>query len=290
MGIALRSPYRGGLPWIKGNLHAHTTNSDGPFSPQDTIDAYAARGYGFLMLSDHDQITDASGLVSRGMVLIPGSEITAEGPHLLHVNAQRVVAPVADRQSVIDAIQSSGGFAIACHPNWEAGFNHCPQERLESWRGYTGIEVYNGVIDWLPGSPLASDRWDRLLAQGRRVWGYANDDCHIPDDIGVAWNMVQAAPGNAGDILAALFEGRFYASTGVTIDRIDVNGRTVQVVTENAQRIIAFTDYARRLSFADGPELSYTVPDDVAGSYIRIECWGQGQQMAWAQPIFIERG
>ena len=30
--------------WMKGNLHSHTTNSDGRVSPQERLDGYVARG------------------------------------------------------------------------------------------------------------------------------------------------------------------------------------------------------------------------------------------------------
>ncbi len=290
MGVVIRNPYRNDGPvWIKGNLHTHTTNSDGPHNPQDTVNAYAAQGYGFLMVSDHDQVTDISGLDPRGMVLIPGNEVSAGGPHLLHVNARRRLGPDADRQALIDAMNADGGFAVVCHPNWEASFNHCPQECLETWSGYAGLEIYNGVISWLPGTPLATDRWDRLLGQGRRIWGYANDDCHRAGDIAVAWNMVQAEPGNAAGIVHALGEGRFYASTGVIIERIHVRDRTIHIETANAQCIIAYSDYASRESFAQSQCMTFTVPEDIPKHYIRIECWGAGQDMAWTQPFFLER-
>jgi len=34
--------------WLKGNLHTHTTNSDGRLTPEQRLAAYEARGYDFL--------------------------------------------------------------------------------------------------------------------------------------------------------------------------------------------------------------------------------------------------
>ena len=42
-----------GYAWLKGNLHSHTTCSDGRLSPQQRADAYAAHGYDFLAITDH---------------------------------------------------------------------------------------------------------------------------------------------------------------------------------------------------------------------------------------------
>ena len=290
MVIHIRTPYRNEpLHWLKGNLHTHTGCSDGPRTPQGMIDEYAVRGFDFLMISDHDRLTDVSDLDARGMTLIPGNEISANGPHLLHVGARTQLQPDADRQSVIDVIAAEEGLAILCHPNWESHFNHCPQEDLQRWTGYTGIEIYNGVITWLEGSPMATDRWDRLLGAGRKVWGFANDDCHRIMDIGVAWNVVQSGERDAASIVNALREGRFYASTGVTIDRIRAFGDTIAVQTQNAQRIIAYSDYGRRRALVDARAMTFTIPDDAEYTYIRFECWGRPQEFAWTQPFFIER-
>jgi len=42
------------MPWLRGNLHAHTTFSDGVRSPAALLDEYESRGYDFLAITDHD--------------------------------------------------------------------------------------------------------------------------------------------------------------------------------------------------------------------------------------------
>lgn len=273
--------------WLKGNLHAHTTNSDGVRSPQETIRTYKELGYDFLMLSDHDAVTNPNELDTLGLTLIPGSEITADGPHMLHVNSYQKVAPDPDRQAVLDIIQANGGFAILSHPNWEEHFNHCPQPLLEQWNGYAGIEIYNGVVRFLPGNPNATDRWDRLLAAGRRLWGYAHDDCHWEVNYGIAWNVVQTPSRSREDIVHALRNGRFYASTGVVIRSIRKNKNEITLETENAQRIAVIADYGRRVDQYDGDSFTYRVPENTPYRYFRFECWGEGDAQAWTQPFFV---
>ena len=39
---------------LRGNLHAHTTFSDGVRSPQALIEEYESRGYDFLAITDHE--------------------------------------------------------------------------------------------------------------------------------------------------------------------------------------------------------------------------------------------
>ena len=78
MGLRILNPYDGaGRRWLRGNLHVHTTQSDGSHRPQETVDAFAAHGYDFLMLSDHDRLTDPAQFDDRGMMLIPGNDHAA---------------------------------------------------------------------------------------------------------------------------------------------------------------------------------------------------------------------
>ncbi len=290
MAIKIESPYlSSSAQWLRGNLHTHTTMSDGPFDPQMTIDLYAAHGYGFLMFSDHDKLVDPTAFDSRGMVMVPGEEVTQYGPHILHVGASVHIPPDRDRQGILDQITASGGFAVMAHPNWEEHFHHCSQDKLEAFLGYAGIEIYNGVCRWAEGNPLATDRWDLLLGKGRRVWGFAHDDCHLPTDPGIAWNVVQVTERTPAGVVDALRNGRFYASTGVWIENISLFGSTIRVETRNADRIVAVHDFGRRAATADSPTMVFTVPEREKMSYIRFECYGRGENMAWTQPFFISR-
>lgn len=289
----LSHPYANlaGGQWVKGNLHTHTTRSDGARPPQAVIDDYAARGYGYLMISDHDMLTAAADFAAwdaRGMTLIPGNEITAAGPHILHVGADRRIEPVADRQRVIDAVVASGsGFTIVNHPNWCHDFNHCPIESMVAWQGYLGMEVFNGTIGRLQGSPYATNKWDILLSQGRHLWGFANDDSHKPAlDVGLGWNVAYLRDRTPAAILAALAAGRFYPSTGVEITAIQVEGLHIHLATTNAQRIVALGKGGQRYAQVDATSIDFDVPPE-ASHYIRFECWGSGEQFAWTQPFYL---
>ncbi|MCW8133420.1 MAG: CehA/McbA family metallohydrolase [Planctomycetota bacterium] len=290
MPLTLENPYaEPGTPFLKGNLHTHTTNSDGSRPPQEVIDDYAARGYDFLMISDHDKLIDPEPFKSHGMAMIPGNEISAKGPHLLHIDAHTHIPPDEDRQKILHQIAKDKAFAVINHPNWQEHFNHCAQEKLESWEGYLGIEIYNGVIRRLLGSPLATDRWDRLLAKGRRVWGFANDDSHRPEDVELAWNMVQAKKKTPKSVVEAMVAGAFYGSTGVEIETIACYGRTIHVATTNAQRIVVHSTSGKRETHVDAKEITFHVPEEAKYSYVRVECWGPGDAMAWTQPFFLKR-
>src|SRR3989442_13147225 len=48
------------MPWLRGNLHAHTTFSDGVKEPAQLIAEYEALGYDFLAITDHENWIDDS--------------------------------------------------------------------------------------------------------------------------------------------------------------------------------------------------------------------------------------
>jgi hypothetical protein len=49
------------MPLLRGNLHAHTTFSDGVRSPAALIEEYEARGYDFLAITDHEDHDNLDG-------------------------------------------------------------------------------------------------------------------------------------------------------------------------------------------------------------------------------------
>ena len=60
--------------WFKGNLHTHTTNSDGDTPPEHVAEWYLENGYDWLCLTDHNHLTvlnDADGDVRSGRCWCP---------------------------------------------------------------------------------------------------------------------------------------------------------------------------------------------------------------------------
>ena len=69
------------MPWFRGNLHTHTTNSDGDSAARRGRGLVPHAGYDFLALTDHDLLTlprDHAGAASP-MLLVHGEEIHRRG-------------------------------------------------------------------------------------------------------------------------------------------------------------------------------------------------------------------
>jgi hypothetical protein len=275
--------------WLRGNLHTHTTNTDGQNKPQSVIDKYARLGHDFLAISDHDIYTAGKQYRTwnnKGMIMMPGNEISASGPHILHVAPDRFVEPLMPRQEVINRIDKGAGLAVIAHPNWLGEFDGTKITQMQEWVGYHGLEIYNGLINRLQGSPYCTNKWDLMLSQGRRLWGFANDDSHNDDDIGNGWNVVCVRERSVSAIREALKAGRFYASSGVEISRIAVRGSRVTIETENARRIVGVSAFGRRVALVDDSAIALDMQEQ--WQYVRFECWGDGEQFAWTQPFWAK--
>jgi PHP domain len=81
---------------LKGNLHAHTTFSDGVRTPAQLVAAYEKRGYDFLAITDHDHYLNdeywrALRVLKSRMVLFHGMEIDyrALSQHVGQVHGDR---------------------------------------------------------------------------------------------------------------------------------------------------------------------------------------------------------
>ena len=284
----LENPYDSDGSWYKGNLHTHTTFSDGKLSLPEVIATYQRLGYDFLAISDHDFLTNLAPFrSSTKMELIPAAE-GGGGPHILCLSIKEAIMPNSiSRQEMIDRVNSQGGLAILNHPNWGMDFNHWDQPVLQSLNGYEGIEIYNGVVERLEGSSLATDRWDRLLSKGITTWGYATDDFHRPEDIGRGWVVVKARGKTLNSLIEALRMGRFYASTGVETLNVRSSDTVIFVEASNAQRIKFIGLWGRELKLIDGNKGEYKVKGDE--SYVRAECYGMGGHVAWTQPIWVRQ-
>src|SRR5688572_19559396 len=214
--------------WLRGNHHGHSNQSDGKDDPITILRAYEAAGYDYLALSEHDCLLSPSYLQAHtAMCILPAVEVTSRfNQTLLYLGADGAL-PKAQwtPKEIMDEVHRAGGLFIFDHPNWLPFPDYTTDDLLDSMDGLRAMEIYTGVIQRMAGSPLATDRWDRLLTKGWRVFGHATDDQHCATDQFIAWNCVQwnsdAVP-DAKGIIAALAEGRFYASTGVTISRIGV--------------------------------------------------------------------
>lgn len=225
----LADPFTAPGQWYRGNLHVHTTNSDGAMPPDRLVAHYAYAGWDFLALTDHWKVTAVDGGTALpDITVIPGTEVntapasTAAGTnyHILGLNLQEPIpqrkdlAGPAGAQWLVDAIREQGGEAVVAHPYWSGLTLH----DVETLHHLLAIEVYNADTEVHIGRGNAQALWDDLLTRGIPMRAIAVDDSHRPGyDSLRAWTMVRAVDRSIPALMAALRAGHFYASSGPEI-------------------------------------------------------------------------
>jgi hypothetical protein len=299
--------------WYKGNIHTHTTESDGDAEPEKVVGWYRRHGYDFLVLSDHNHLTlfeyGAGKRRFKRPLMIPGEEISANiknGTVPIHINGigvSRVVEPidageiVPTIQANVDAILQAGGIASINHPNFKWAFDHeaisqvVGASLLEVFNGHPGTNVYGG-----PGKYSYDEIWDGVLTAGRAIFGVATDDSHRYHDFepkmsnpGRGWVVVRATELSKEAIVDGLASGSFYSSTGVSLGDLEVSQEAVSLRIEQEKDLIYETRFTakdgRLLSAVVGTEATYRIRGDE--SYVRATVSASSGARAWTQPVFL---
>jgi len=302
------------MRWFKGNTHTHTTMSDGDSSPDVVAGWYKARGYRFLVLSDHNVFTDPvtlSALADSTFLLIPGEEVTAKFQdkpvHVNGLNISHLINPVSDTSLVgtiqknVDAVRAANAAPHINHPNFRWAFSQ--RELLQINRNKL-LEIFNGhpLVNNFGGGgwPGLEQVWDHLLTNGKEMYGLAVDDAHhfqgefAPErsNPGRGWVAVRAKNLAAQEIVENLEKGMFYASTGVELDDIIVTPEQIEICITTKRGDFKFrTEFigsgGKVLLSTDMNPAIYRLTGNE--TYVRAKVYDSGGFVAWVQPVFVLR-
>ncbi len=304
------------MNWYKGNIHTHTTKSDGDEDPLKVTEWYRDHEYDFLVLTDHNhrtildygKITQASNLP----LMIPGEEVTVNvhnddltvPVHINGIGIQRIVEPIEGKdvvstiQANINLIKEAGGIASINHPNYKWAYTI---DQLIQVNGATSIEVFNGIAETnIYGSktrPSTEQIWDGILSSGKLIYGVATDDSHNYHDFsptmanpGRGWICVNANSLSQSSIINSIINGDFYASSGVFLDELNRSSTSLQLTIRTDQEdrfeyITTITGYdGRLLHETDDININYEIP--VNEPFARGTVKSSGGFKAWTQPVF----
>ena len=290
------SPFSLPGSWYKGNLHAHTDQSDGLLTPEKAAEWYQKHGYDFLAISDHWVLTPGRTFESgNDFITITGTELHGSTYDMLALG----LSDLPDRglaespQATVDAVLSLGGLPFFAHSYWLGNTS----ADIAPIRGLMGLEVFNSVCEKQNGTGYAQVHWDELLSQGLRLTGLAVDDVHWRYGAeGHGFIMVRADALDESTILDAIRNGHFYASTGPKIDDLCVvqlgEGQAGLRVHSSPCSTITFhaSGWRGRLFEAPRGETLDTAvhPLDIEQVYLRVECRDASGGIAWSNPVYVQ--
>lgn len=193
---------------LRGNLHMHTSLSDGSKSHHELAHIAEEAGLDFIIVTDHNAYEPGLDAWVGNTLLLVGEEVhdphrEPQSSHLLCFNISEDVAQhVSDPQGLIDSVTAQGGFAFLAHPFERDVADFLPEPNI-SWRdwhvtGYAGIELWNYMSEfkstlkskahallcaYAPGLaifgpyPETVRQWDQLLRVGP-VAAFGGSDAH----------------------------------------------------------------------------------------------------------------
>ncbi|QJD81920.1 PHP domain-containing protein [Cohnella herbarum] len=300
---------------FKGNLHTHSTRSDGQYAAEVVINAYKNKGYDFMCLSDHEIYFKSDAYDDDRFILLDGYEMACE-MNWRKTGQQYHVHGLLDRslnsesefehdeehakpdyesldtiQSMIDEMRHKGNQIIMNHPEWSRN----KPEDLLALQGYFAVEIYNHQSELDEAVGYGVSHWDYLLKNGRKVFGVAADDAHggeidtaISEFFG-GWVSVESEELQQQSIINALKNGRYYSSNGPEIYDLRVEDGFLRIECSPVKfiKFITHPYNGRTLYNKDASPISngiYLV--DGKEQYIRVECVDFEGNIAWSNPIF----
>lgn len=230
----------GAAQWLRGDLHAHSTYSDGDSPPADVVAEAERLGLDFFALTDHDGSMAGlpvhwsdPGYVSDDVVLLYGMEWTTA---LGHAN---VWAAAPFDYEPLWAAHKSRDAAAAAMAAHDAGalfsINHPQEFVICPWRYPTIFEadcaeIWNAMYS-LPGMNrmAAHTFWDNLLLQGRRITAVGGSDTHhlkkwmsLLYDMAMPTTWVWAQERSGEAILSAIKDGHVTISYASDAPRLEL--------------------------------------------------------------------
>jgi hypothetical protein len=312
--------------WYKGNLHSHTTNSDGNYTPQEAVLKFKEQGYSFLCMSDHNLYTDYRGkLGEKDFLILPGVEAAAvlfdENDRCIKVHHMNGILGTAAMQKhactkykhmeevgpflyygkwngakvasdLIKELHSRGCFVTYNHPIW----SRVDAEEFMA-EGFEILEIFNYNTQNESETGYDTTYWDIMLRRGRHIYADASDDNHnagVFDDVFGGFIVVKAAALTHDNITTAILSGNYYSSSGPEIYSWGIKDGKAYITCSASERINFIADgyvgAGTTLIAKSKNNLLQegTFPLTGFETYIRAECRDLYGNKAWTNPIYIK--
>jgi hypothetical protein len=268
-------------------------------------------------------------------LIIPSEEISnTVGSIPVHINATNLqkLIPAPNGNNVAEAMQQSVDavlkqreetgvpmFPHINHPNFRWAIT---LEDMISLKGERFFEVYNGhflVNNYGDSAHMSTEAmWDKInIAYANRkqplMFGLATDDSHNYHQFGAAfanagrgWIMVQAEKLDAASLIAAMEDGKFYASTGVSLDKVSFEDNEIKIRVAAAEGVNYRIEFigvskneneSRVLKSIEGVDGSFAVTDEylfvrakITSTKVQSNPFVDGDfERAWTQPVYFKK-
>lgn len=295
--------------YFKGNLHTHSTVSDGEATPEQLKALYKSHGYDFLAITDHNTYGIYTEMNDPDFLLIPGVEVDCWfGPdrpvdHVVGIghpertkltHGQKITGlKSTSAQQLVDFLIENGNEAIYAHPFW----SYTPLDLLLNLKGILGMEIFNYSCEQTWKSGVSEYYYEHLWHTNHNAWCFAHDDAHghSPDYCG-GYLSVKCKELTYDALFDALKNGSFtssFASPGKTAPEIIdfyVEDHVAKLWCSPCAHVCLNVDRSHyKPRFAQNKEpvtyAEYPLPADAVS--VRAICMDEYRNVTWSQPILL---
>ncbi len=314
--------------WYRGDLHLHSTFSDGWYTPRQMADMAITDGVDYFAITDHNAIGSYSSFAAIADVpVIPGLELSADEGHANIFGLQdwldwRVGCDGLTLNGILRTARARGLLISINHPTlhpWEWRILDTPMDLVDC------LEVANDPS--YPGNDRetlsALALWSACLNAGWRITAVGGSDAFhhplgrsyrgIPERLAQPSTYVHAPELSCQAIIDGLRAGRVYVTLGPQLTfRATAAGRMYEIADEVAPGGAGLTFTGTVVGLAAGDELrlircgrmvrrevasgaeaslTYVVPaPDPAGTWYRLDVLrANGLFAATTNPIYVGR-
>ena len=201
----------------RGDLHMHTTGSDGNLTPEELAHTAVKNGLDFIFITDHNNYAHNDALPQRpDLTVLPGVEWTHFKGHACLLGVRRAFDGAfytntgEQTREKLRAARSKGAIVSINHPfgnscAWQWGFDDLAFDCVELMNGGNSPEGNEACFAW----------WHEALVRGRRVNIVGGSDFHCADwarMVGVPTTCVYAMSRGASDLMQAIRAGNCYVA------------------------------------------------------------------------------
>jgi hypothetical protein len=202
---------------FRGDLHTHTTGSDGVMTPEELAELCARQKLDFVFVTDHNTWFENEHLPRRGdLTVIPGAEWTHFKGHANFLGLTRpyknpfCVNTEEEALAILQEARDNGALISFNHPfdgpcGWRWGMDVFPMDAVEVWNGALMAGPNEECLAW----------WHDQICHGRRLPIVGGSDFHREGPLslpGLPCTHAYALSRAPEDILSAIRAGRCFVS------------------------------------------------------------------------------
>ena len=266
------------VKYYRANLHTHSTISDGKMTPEEVRDAYKAKGYSILAMTDHSVIVPHPELQQEDFLVLTGVEIDTSDKYapdgdrrgrcvhlcLIAKEKNQNWLPYRDLEPKDSSVpyerfmdycgmsmeyspENINAIIAECNKRgYLVTYNH-PVWSLESYpeyaplKGLWAMEYQNGSCCESGYDENNGHVYQDLCVLGNRLMPVCADDTHRPTTVGWSWTMIGAEKLTYESVIEAMEQGVVYSSCGPEIYSVAWDGQCVHVKCSPCVRVQVVT-------------------------------------------------